>query len=404
MISGSIHKEAEARFETGHAHLNVMKTLIDGLAQYGDQIKIQLDEYNANRIRSITSRLAELPLERLKGISGLDENALAIVENAVGAGRLAMGDPADTGLQKSKQRAERHRAGNELRRAIRKIEGLDLPASHQKECLYVLNMELALVLFDTGNELGGGAGNLPLIEANRIYAAMGEAHPNRAIILYRAARVLDALGDRRSARKKYETMIGMLPACDLPPKHWARCAVYRQMGFSYWMDGQEKLSDTTEGDRQPSAREDFWSAFEITLEGIKTQIDSEPDPVNLEYGTERDKLDNNLLYYAVDFLDAGGDPDRLADVGYSKEKLLDLVSALEAATQGRPDHRAWDTLRHAYTHFGMLDKAALSAKEVIQILQKRDIAEDASSLRDHELLSKAAKSIAIEEPLNGPAS
>lgn len=397
----SINKNDEGRIQINDAHLNVLKTLIDGLAQYGDQIKIQLDDINTTSIRSLSSKLSEKTLERLSALGNLDPSLYSIVKSAVESGRLALGDPSETGFSRSRRRAARHSAGNELRRAIRRVDTSGCNPDHKKELLYVLNMELALNLFDTANELGGGAGNFPLVEANRLYDAMARAHPDRAIVLYRWARVLDALGDRRSARGKYEEMIGMLGNCDLPSDHWARCAVFRQLGLTYWEDGREKLRDaTSSAERADAARSDFLNAFRFTLKALDTDIESEPDPIKHGQGTEREKAENNLLYYAVDFLKAGGEWIELQQLEFDQQRIRSLISSLEESTKGKPDHRAWDTLRHAYDFFGEDEKVKETASQVIEILGQRDNLDDSGTPRDMELLEIALCTIEKLEKVN----
>jgi hypothetical protein len=77
-------------------HLNVLATMIDGMAQYADQIKIQIDEPKERRIRSIKSRLAERSLERLAGRQDIPAEVVKLVQDAVGHSRMCFDPSAKT--------------------------------------------------------------------------------------------------------------------------------------------------------------------------------------------------------------------------------------------------------------------------------------------------------------------
>lgn len=72
----------EIRLGNTLSHLNIMKTFVDGVAQYADQIKIQLDEIDDYRLKSRASRPAENSLDLLNNISGVTGELRADLKNS----------------------------------------------------------------------------------------------------------------------------------------------------------------------------------------------------------------------------------------------------------------------------------------------------------------------------------
>ncbi|RYG85560.1 MAG: hypothetical protein EON59_11940, partial [Alphaproteobacteria bacterium] len=81
--SPSVSPELD-RLASSFAHLNVLKSLVDGVAQYADQIKIQLREMEVERTRSAYTRSAEEPLVRLAPLRDLPPEIKQAVQLAVG--------------------------------------------------------------------------------------------------------------------------------------------------------------------------------------------------------------------------------------------------------------------------------------------------------------------------------
>jgi ppGpp synthetase/RelA/SpoT-type nucleotidyltranferase len=187
----------QKRIDGIFAHLNVMKTLIDGVAQYADQIKIQLDEIDTDVIQSIPSRSAQNPLDILDGLPDLPPAIRALVAKAVEREPIILDTTQDDALtlatlQQAREILEEAKAAL----AEQKISPLT-----QREANYAIDMEHALTLFEIGKRVESGA-NI-LAESEKLYCANEEKFPTRALVKYRHAGVLDALGDRTSAMAKF---------------------------------------------------------------------------------------------------------------------------------------------------------------------------------------------------------
>lgn len=350
--SDTLDRAAAARLELNEAHLNVMKTMIDGLAQYGDQIKLQMD--GDKRIRATSSRRSEQAVDRLPAIVGLDSNALHLTQTVIASAQEAIEQSPHAGNRTPR----RLRVAGDLIRAAKKIQESKLPTEHEKELLYVIEMERALLLFEIGNDLRGTGGNANLVEANRIYSNMAELFPGRVAPLYRMARALDELGDKLAATAKYQAAVDALPGSDLAPGHWLRGAAPRLLGFAIWERAIGQLRMTTDPSERDLGLRELLTAIDHTREGLNAVKDDE---------RESAKTRNNLLYYILDYREHGGDESDLTHRGLGDEKVAELLTGLEAAAGD--DVSRWDTVRHAYVRAREQEKAVVAARKVLEILE-----------------------------------
>jgi ppGpp synthetase/RelA/SpoT-type nucleotidyltranferase len=347
----TIDREAAARLELNEAHLNVMKTLIDGLAQYGDQIKLQME--GDKRIRSTTSRRSEQAVDRLPSIDGLDPAVLHMTQTVVAAAQAAI-DDAHAG----NRTARRLRVAGDLIRAVKKVRDAKLPEEHEKEVLYVIEMERALMLFEIGNDLRGTAGNAHLVEASRIYSTMSEIFPNKPAPLYRMAKTLDELGDKIAATAKFQAAVDALVGSDLAPDHWLRGAAPRLLGFAVWERAIRPLQLTTDATEREHGLREILIAIDHTRSGLKAVMS---DPL------ESAKSRNNLLWFCLDYREQSGSEAELLERDLGPDQLRELLDVLEAAAED--DVSRWDTVRQAYMRFGDQAKAVTAARKVLELLE-----------------------------------
>lgn len=322
------------------------------MAQYGDQIKLQMESERTDRIRAPTPR-QEQAVDRLGRIDGLDPVARQVVEEAVHAAQLAEESAKAGAMSEGARLAARRRAIADLHRGRSKLVRLTIPDEHLRELGYVLEMERALILFTIGKELGPVAGNPSLVDANRIYSEMVAAYPERPVATYRLARTQDELNDRAAAQSSYERTLDLLKASELPPEHWVRSAAPRLLGFSKWEEGVailRKGGDSAEGE----AVRLFDDAIRYTEAAIS------------EFSTADDagRARNNLLYYSVDRL-------RIASVtggidAAHAAKLRALVN--QVVTNANDDFRLWDTIRVASEFLDDRPAARAAAERIIQIV------------------------------------
>lgn len=350
----TVDRDAAARLELNEAHLNVMKTMIDGLAQYGDQIKLQMD--GDKRIRSASSRRSEQAVDRLPGIEGLDQAVLHMTQTVVAKAQEAIDD-----ARAGNRTARRLRVASDLIRAARKVRDANLPTNHENEVLYVIEMERALMLFEIGNDLRGTAGNAHLVEASRIYSTMIDLFPAKPAPLYRLAKTLDELGDKVAATAKFQAAVDALEGSDLAPDHWLRGAAPRLLGFSVWERAIRPLQLTNDATERDHGCREILLAIDHTRSGLAAVAN---DPL------EAAKSRNNLIWFCLDYREYGGDDTELTKRDLGDDRLVELLNALEA--EAGDDVSRWDTVRHAYVRFGDRVRALEAARKVQNLLDSPD--------------------------------
>jgi ppGpp synthetase/RelA/SpoT-type nucleotidyltranferase len=386
--------EEETHRSSVAPHLNVLATFIDGLAQYADQIKIQIDEPKERRIRSIKSRLAEAPLERLNGFDGIPKEIRDLVGEAVGLSRMCFDKSAHEDYPPARHAAAKRRINDDLAAVSARVASEpDLRDDIKKEILYVLDMERGLLLFEYGNGLAGRAGNEALVEASRIYSRIEAEFPDRGTVRYRMAKVLDALGDTRAAQNKLEQLIAGFDATDLPPHHWVRAAARRILGVLYWEEACLAGAPSHAGEEDPwpdDIKVQFGRAYEVTKEILTLEIEGEIDPNEVQGIPEDEKAINNLLFYSVELL-VGEEADvDLPQFGYRRGDMFTYLDRMETSTSaGADDFRHLDTRRRAYRFLQDKGKAQDICQRLIQALEERHILKRPGGGREEEILRAA---------------
>lgn len=138
------------RLETTLRHLGALKTMIDGIAQYGDQIKLQIDELEPE-LRSTATKVAEEVGARLGSLRDLPDAVKSEI-----AGAVAIAKPALSGELQSPDARIRV-----LRQALATLDTLsdapetlpNLKPRTRKEMRYIVTMQRALLHFQLGNLL-----------------------------------------------------------------------------------------------------------------------------------------------------------------------------------------------------------------------------------------------------------
>ena len=375
----------EQQLATTLSHLGVLKTLIDGVSQYADQIKLQIDEIEPG-LRYAASRSAEEPNARLGTLKDLPED----IRNEINSVVLDANPALVGSALKAEQRVR------DLRHALSRLDDVaekvsqtpDLRPKTLRETGYVLTMQRALVHFQLGNLLGEGEPHLQ--QSLHLYESMETTFPKRLIVTYRYARALDAAGRRIEAIAKLRLVVKQLndPKEPLPKKHWIRSAAPRILGVLLWEEadagrqGHGLRKGTIDSHGQQLLRE----AFQITLEAYRSKV--REDPEDGSAFSERTKAANNLLYYLLEYLEAGGEPhDDMRDGNirkYLKEIGGDDPSAIESVQFA-------DTVRRTCVFLKEHDLAAIAAKTVVRLSPPNHMIPD---LKKREMLEAALHTIA----------
>lgn len=361
------------------AHLNVMKTMIDGIAQYADQIKLQLNLIDGDGLRYSVSKSAEHPLVRLEKLDDLPPSILSAIETAVNAGApMLEAGPTVSADERLPP----------LRASMEALEGIaqDLTATVElkdrtrRETSYVIQMQLALLLFQIGNLEESGIRSLK--RSAEIYSDLERTFPKRPVVRYRYARVLDALGARNAAIEKLRSVVQALnkPREQTPTRHWLRAAAPRLLGVLLWEEAEALKRDApSSGVSATRIRDLLIEAFRVTRIAYDTSIkDGEGGDDAM---SERQKAANNLLYYALAYLDAGG---ALGDTsGIDEGAIVRYLADLDGGDpKNLTDFRFLDTARIAYSHIGDVKKERAAAEQLGTTLQTLETKEavDADTL------------------------
>jgi len=359
--------EEAVRLDQSLAHLNVLKAMVDGIAQYADQIKIQLEAGDATLVKTSFARSAEEPMIRLKGLKDLPESLRTDIQKAAALAKPALeSGPTASTVEKVKQLKA---ALAEFRAVRTKADDLDLSARTRRETTYVVDMQIALILSEIGNASSDGRAYLE--EAAHLYAALEHVMPNRLVILYRNAKVLDALGLADQAVEKLRTVVERLanPKEVTPKHHWIRSAAPRVLGVILWEEAMRVGQLGGPGDSKAAERkvELLGEAYAITKTAYGRRVSEDPFETPGQ-PTEQAKAANNLLYYALELADAQ------EMTGKARTALAEEVAQYLSDMRGTDpdkidDPRFLNTVTRAYLFLNDLPKAKASARRFIAIVE-----------------------------------
>lgn len=377
------------------AHLNVMKTLNDGLAQYGDQVKIQIDHIDNSIRHSARTRLAEEPGRRLQKFVEYDGDIKSRVQDLLGKSREAFQDGLEDVRTSTRRVNTLVEIDRELEKEIERIGTHELSSELRDELWYVFSMERALVNFEIGNRVGTVSSNKYYVLSQGIYLDVVDKHPDRAIIHYRLARVIYALGQKESAVEKMAALIENYDKYDLPANHWVRASANRVLGFWLWKKAG-RVGDDPEGLIAEADLPLVLHAARHSVEASKIKVDESTAP--LEGGAEspRSMALNNLLFFVVEYLESGGEWIRLGEVGISKRNFADWASELQQYDPATAHFRKLNTLRRVALEDERVDDAKRYANEAIEQLRAAGVRDRGGAAVEQHVLRKCLETASLE--------
>ena len=356
----------EQRLETSLSHLGVLKTLIDGVSQYADQIKLQIDELEPGR-RYGASKSAEEPNVRLARLPDLPPKVRSAIEAAVAEAKPVLEE--SVGNPTERIRALRSSL-SQLEKLSATIAGLpDLQPKTLRESSYVVTMQRALVNFQLGNLLPEGEAQLQ--QALHLYLQAESDFPKRLVVTYRIARTLDGLGRRAQAIEKLRLLVDRLAIANepMPKRHWIRSAAPRVLGVLLWEEA-EATRGSQSGDRGVAAArvlELLQEAFAVTLTAHETRV--REDPEDASSPSEKAKAANNLLYYLVEFIESGG----TATEGMQEKDIRRYLQEMGAEDpETLEDYQFADTARRAYAHLGDRQREITAARRILTLTHGKE--------------------------------
>lgn len=237
-----------------------------------------------------------------------------------------------------------------------------------------------------------------LQRAAELYKQMEQEFPSRLVVAYRYALTLDALGARTEATAKLRDVVRRLATKGEPtPKdHWIRAAAPRNLGVFLWQEAKS-IPEAGEEGEAPDARilALLKEAYELTEQAH--DVDVRNDPQGDEGTPERVKAANNLLYFLLEYLEAGGVTDPSTDEDKVKAFLQEIGgdSPAELKSLARAD-----TARRAHAYLGNVELEIEAARAVVRLGSKAPVPRPAIV---REALRAAERSLAMIGHARGTA-
>jgi ppGpp synthetase/RelA/SpoT-type nucleotidyltranferase len=376
------------------AHLNVMKTLNDGLAQYGDQVKIQLDHIDNSIKRSERIRLAEKPEKRLLGFEQYAGKLREDVQELLGRSREAFENGLIDYRVSTRRTSDLSEVDRSLKTFAAEIAELDVSDELKAELCYVVLMEQALVNFEIGKRLGNLAGNEYFLVSQGIYDQMGSAYPDRAIVVYRLSRVLFELGQRDLAIEKMRRLVENYANFDLPDSHWVHASANRVLGFWHW-GGIKRETNEPDAKICSDSMDDVLLAARYSFTAGQINVEETNEPVEIARESPRAMALNNMLFFAVEFLESDGSWLNLGKIGISKEVFANSSAQLmQYEVEAGADFRRLNTLRRVCLHNDKLDDAKRYAHEAVEQLRVAGVVDRGGATVEEHVLRRCLQTIA----------
>jgi tetratricopeptide (TPR) repeat protein len=199
-----------------------------------------------------------------------------------------------------------------------------------------------------------------------------------AILAFRLGNVLSLHGESVLALDRYREAVDRLPDSPLPPKHYMRVRLPRQLGLALWEAGEEikrKAMTLEAGDTLDQSRLQYYlEALEVTKKVRRFEIEeSYLDQGEKQTDQENRITINNVLEYATSFLNAGGTWDELRSRDFTPETMKELLKELEGAGLHTVDNPSMaDTIRAVARVVGDRGLARRAAQRVIELIARRD--------------------------------
>lgn len=382
----------EIALRTSLNHLKVMKTFIDGAAQYADQIRAQADQVTGQRFVATRQRVVKDTSSIIRGMD-LKDHIRTQIDHAMEHQIEAMHS-----LRRSSQYAEA-RVGS-LRNAVRdftaaiELASVELQAENPARKMLVelyLPLEIALCYFQLGVELKD---KTYFAEAVKLYQSVHDKFPDRAIVHYRYARALQKLGDLSAAVSKYREALELLVKgrdTSVEKHHWLRLTVPRNLGVCLWESAEAlKLERPKPKDSEANIRTFYLEAYSVTKTAWGMTAD--PDPLSDRYDLEthyQGRIANNLIYYIEDFLGSGGTTNELKNHGYEEGHLDAYVTLLESHAELIDSPATVHTMLRHYQIRKDQVKTIEAAKKLRQLLHQRGLTVVGGSSTEDQMLQAA---------------
>lgn len=271
---------------------------------------------------------------------------------------------------------------------------------------YYIRMEQALCHFNAGVEAPDDVAKPHMMDALRIYRQMAEKYPSRPIVFYRLAEVLGRFNAIEQAIDAGRNAMENLEADDSVDKDsWLRVRIPRRLSYWLWEEADQirrQGLETGFADFKLAARrESYLEAIKFTKQALDTPI------ADYQYGgrswtnaMEQTLSLNNLVFYVLDYLRAGGEVAALERLGCDPEQLLEKGNTIDI-DDGLPVRAkldVLDTLRDLAAYDGRTERERQLAGAILATARANHIEESASDIHLTDILA-AARNVWGDEPI-----
>lgn len=387
--------ESLASIENCLAHLNVMKTLNDGLAQYGDQVKIQMDDIEESVRRSSRTRLAEEPAARLMESENFSGNRRDSILYVLGVAREVL-DIRRIDLSGQSLKIPKIREALRIILEALSNEALrcDSDDFFNRELRYVLLMERALLEFELGRCLGKVAGNEHLLRSEEIYIGLEEEFPLRVIIPYRLSRVRYELSQNDQAIAKIRHVCENFESLDSQEGQWIKASAHRILGFWNWDSARKKSSELEPEEAEEVLRQACLEAVGNSLKARAIEVIEASSPNEYPHESARLMATSNCVFFVVEYIENGGKWNVLEEMELGLELFNQFVAEVRQFDESVPaDFHKLNTLRRAYLLLQNPEQALHFAELAIRNLEMAGFHDRGGNSEEEYVLRECRKTI-----------
>jgi ppGpp synthetase/RelA/SpoT-type nucleotidyltranferase len=348
-------------------HLNALKALVDGCAQYVEVIRGQALDAMPEAAPTDDSKSIDTDGDIFSNFCSwlsLDPNGaeLSEIKNAY--------ELRDSAKIKEEERARLNTyklAADSFRSLFEKYDdGSGSFSGGRHDALYFLKMEMAYCLMHAYKDEEESASYLDAADA--IYKEIEEKCPLDAVSRFRRGQVLRRKGDIPGCIERF---LAALAVVDNDPRvsdrHWVRSSLYRQIGFAYWRKAQK--------DEGSSVKENLEKAIDFTQKAYSKTEGEKDQQLSL----------NNIAYYYWEYYNLFGEyPPNI-----SKDDFSNIVDKLALVIKNNPPfqaHTSYDTLWRCYLILDKKEQAKYMLQQSRQALSTA-IRQRAGLPEDHKLSS-----------------
>jgi ppGpp synthetase/RelA/SpoT-type nucleotidyltranferase len=204
-----------------------------------------------------------------------------------------------------------------------------------------------------------------------------------AMLAFRLANALYLHGDSELALDKYQEAVNLLPLSSLPENHYMRVRITRRLGIALWEQGEEIKHRATRVlglGNTPNRRRLLYylEALDVTNDVLDFSIgdgESEIDDIGSKNSADEKRITaNNVLEYAMSFLNAGGTWEELSRHNFTTQKMEELLKVVVGdGLDSVKQPAVADTIRAVAKVVRNRPLAREAAKRVLEIIGNRDL-------------------------------